>query len=98
MIFTYVHPNVVMCVSDGNPKPNVTINGTDIRKVGKGVVKAEIMGKKVQLWCHVENSLELASKDLTGNAAGGLFVCCFFFCLCSVCQASVISPCRTAPF
>ena len=64
-----------MCVSDGNPKPNVTINGTNIREVGKGVVKAEITGKKVQLWCHAENRLKLASKNLTGNAAGGLFVC-----------------------
>ena len=71
--FTYIPPNVVMCVSDGNPKPNVTINGTDIREVGKGVVKAEVTGKKVQLWCHAENSLKRASKRLTGNAAGGFF-------------------------
>ena len=91
--FIYMPPKFVMCIGDGNPKPEVTITGPDIRIVGKEVVEAEITEKEV-LSCHAENSLKRASKKLTGNAASVLpsFVCHVGI----VVFSTSISPCPTS--
>ena len=77
-----------MCIGDGNPKPEVTITGPDIRNVGKEVVQAEITVKEKEVfWCQAKNELKVASKKLTGNSASvlpsfrvpGRYCCVFHF-------------------